>query len=336
MKKLNQNLFNHYFSHIYIEDKAMGYDTTKKILQHFKDSNIIHINHYKDVFSRSHQNFSLQKQSPALILAVKEENLIYKGAEVCESFGNDNFYYTSSIMNCLYDCEYCYLQGMYPSANLVVFVNIKDIFSEVEKLLNKHPVYLCISYDTDILSFENLLGYVSKWLNFAKNHENLKLEIRTKSANFKAIEKIEANKNVILAWTLSPQEIITSFEHRTPSLENRLKSAAQAIEKNWQVRICFDPVLYYDNWKEYYKELIKKTFTTLPPEKIHDVSIGFFRVSKDYLKIMKKKRKDSILINYPYETKDKVSSYAEKLTKEMSDYVYSLVKEYIDEIKIYL
>ena len=36
-------------------------------------------------------------------------------------------------MNCVFDCEYCYLKGMYPSANLVVFVNLEDIFAEVEK-----------------------------------------------------------------------------------------------------------------------------------------------------------------------------------------------------------
>ena len=58
------------------------------------------------------------------------------------------------MMNCVFDCEYCYLKGMYPSGNVVLFVNLDDIFDEVYKLLQKHPVYLCVSYDTDLLAVE--------------------------------------------------------------------------------------------------------------------------------------------------------------------------------------
>ena len=47
---------------------------------------------------------------------------------------------------------------MYPSGNLVIFINIEDIFAELETLLAKHPVYLCVSYDTDLLALENIAG----------------------------------------------------------------------------------------------------------------------------------------------------------------------------------
>ncbi|NSW91737.1 MAG: hypothetical protein HPY74_13895 [Firmicutes bacterium] len=211
LQKLNKNLFNPCFSHIYIEKKALNHPNTKKILEHFREAEIIEINHYKDVFSRSNQNYSLHKNSLKLILAVKKEKLIYNGAQVCEDFGNIHFYYTSTMMNCIYDCEYCYLQGMYTTANIVIFVNIEDFFSEVENLLREHSVYLCISYDTDILAFENVIGYGRKWIDFAKKHENLKIEIRTKSANFKAIEDIDAQENVILAWTLSPDKVYVAM-----------------------------------------------------------------------------------------------------------------------------
>ena len=66
---------------------------------------------------------------------------------------------------------------MYSSANIVVFVNLEDIFREVEDLLKKDSVYLCISYDTDVMAFENILGYTREWFDFAKEHENLKLEL---------------------------------------------------------------------------------------------------------------------------------------------------------------
>ncbi|NLC68901.1 MAG: radical SAM protein, partial [Clostridiaceae bacterium] len=155
----NSALFKAYFSHVYIEKKAMNHSNSKKILEHFRQAEIVEINHYKDVFSRAKQDYCMQKHSPKLILAVKDDDFVYRGAPLCEDFGNANFYYASTVMNCIYDCEYCYLQGMYATANIVVFVNIEDFFGEVESLLKKRPVYLCISYDSDLLALEKILGH---------------------------------------------------------------------------------------------------------------------------------------------------------------------------------
>ena len=55
----------------------------------------------------------------------------YEGAPVCQDFGNTNFYYCSTMMNCIYDCSYCYLKGMYPSGHMVLFVNIEDTWKNL-------------------------------------------------------------------------------------------------------------------------------------------------------------------------------------------------------------
>ena len=197
------------FSHIYVEDDAFNYPLSKEILGRLKDSHIIRIKHYKDIFNRAGQDFLLQKQSRSLILSVNRNEKIYPGARVCQSFGNDNFYYTSNIMNCVFDCEYCYLQGMYPSGNIVIFVNYDDYFTEIEKILAKHDMYICISYDTDLLAMENLTGFVGKWIRFTLSHPSLKIEIRTKSAfDTSCFPKCD---RVIFAWTLSPEYIIERF-----------------------------------------------------------------------------------------------------------------------------
>ncbi|QEK10969.1 radical SAM protein [Crassaminicella thermophila] len=336
MKDLRRNLWNADFSHIYIEKRAVNHPNTQKILSHFSKANLIEIDHYKDVFCRRHQSFSLQKKSIKIILAVRNDHFIYEGAKPCEDFGNAHFYYTSSMMNCIYNCEYCYLQGMYPSANIVIFVNIEDTFEAVKKLLKKHPVYLCISYDTDLLAFEGITSFVREWIKFAKNYKDLIIELRTKSANFKAIKDIQPLENIILAWTLSPDEIIRLHEEKTPSLQARLKSIKEAMENGWNVRICFDPLLYTKNWKEQYESCIEQTFEILPHHKIHDVSVGVFRVSKDYLKKMKKERSTSKLLAYPFCFNDGMASYSEKHAKQMINFVYEKVSEYIPKSKIFI
>ena len=127
---------------MYVEKEVRDHPRTKRILDRLAGAEVIEIAHYKDVFCRKGQDYILQHRAQNLILGAKHGKLLYKGARVCQSFGNENFYYTSCMMNCVFDCEYCYLKGMYPSGNLVVFVNLEDIFAEAEKLLLKEELYL--------------------------------------------------------------------------------------------------------------------------------------------------------------------------------------------------
>lgn len=336
MENLRQDLWNYKFSHIYVEKEAFNYSISPKIISYFNKSRIIEIDHYKDVFCRKNQNFVLQKNSPKLILAVKKNNLIYDGSEMCDDFGNNNFYYTSSIMNCVYNCEYCYLQGMYPSSNIVIFVNIEDTINEVEEMLKIHPMYLCVTYDTDLMAVENITGFLHKWIGVAARHKNLKIEIRTKSANFKFLKDIACLDNIILAWTLSPDKIIKEFEKNNPSLDKRLKSICGAIDSGWKVRICFDPILYVENWNKLYKECVETTFKTLGKRKVYQVSIGVFRISKDYLKTMKRLRENSKILAYPFNTINDICSYHTKHINEMTSFVKDEVQKYVNPSNIYV
>ncbi|MCI9626931.1 MAG: radical SAM protein [Clostridia bacterium] len=336
MNNFDNISFKPAFSHIYIEEKALYHPVTEQILQKFPQAKQIRIAHYKDVFCRSRQQFGLQKQSPKLILAKRENTCIYEGAKPCQSFGHTHFYYASGVMNCFYDCEYCYLQGMYPSANLVVFVNLEETFRQVEELLQKFPLYLCISYDTDLLALESMLGYVRRWIAFARKWENLTIEIRTKSANYAKIADLAPSDNVILAWTLSPQETMTRYEHGTATTAARLKDAEAAAADGWNVRLCFDPVLWQKRWRESYRQLITETFETVSPGEILDCSIGQFRAAKDALKRMRKNRPDSALLHYPYQLQDGVYQYDRERAAELMGQIKRWVENYLPPEKIFL
>lgn len=326
-----------FFSTIYVEKQVQNEVTSLP----FTYEPIL-IEHYKDLFNRGHQNFAEQKKAPSLILAKKTGTLIYKGAPVCQSFGNEHFYYTSCMMNCMYHCDYCYLQGMYPSGHVVVFINLEDYFQELEILLAQHPVYLCISYDTDLLALESRFGFVKRWLSFAKTKENLSLEIRTKSGNpmiFKELatlfENEQQKQQIIFAWTISPETIIDTIEHGTASLALRLKALRSAKETGFSVRLCFDPMIYHSNWKISYQELVTKVFSEIPANALFDVSIGVFRISTEYLKNMRKKRPDCAIVQYPYITEQGVSHYG-TLSEEMVHYLYELLLSYLPAEKIFI
>lgn len=336
MSSSENGLFNMFFSHIYIEREIKDHPVAKKILSHFPQAVIVEINHYKNIFNRSHQNFHIQKQAPSLILARKHNHLVYEGALVCQSFGNQHFYYTSCVMNCIYDCEYCYLQGMYPCANLVVFVNLDEIFEEVKLLLKSHPVYLCVSYDTDLFALEHILGYVNEWVKFAAEQPELTIEIRTKGSDQSLFKELSPTKNVIFAWTLSPQKVIENFEHHTPSLQSRLTCIRTAVSAGFPVRLCFDPLIHLADWEKHYEAMLREIFTTLNQEDILDASIGVFRISQDYLKKMRGQATYSQIAHYPYINENGVYHYGSELTERMTSFVYNKVRQQLPEDKIFV
>lgn len=336
MKNLKEEYYNPFFSHIYVEQSVRNHPRTRRILERFPKAGIIEIGHYKDVFCRRGQKYRLQHRAQSLILAEKRGKLIYEGAPVCQSFGNENFYYTSCIMNCIYDCEYCYLKGMYPSGNIVVFVNLEDFFDETEKLCMRQPVYLCVSYDTDLAALEHVTGYMEEWVRFAEKQKNFKIEIRTKCADETLWRRMPAVPEVIFAFTLSPQTVIASYEHGTPSLEKRINCAEFAVRQGCTVRLCFDPMIYCPDWEKQYDGMLEQVFSGINPEKILDVSVGTFRVSQDYLKKMRKQEPYSAVVQFPYQNDDGVYHYSGELTERMERHMVEGLKRKMPEEKIFL
>lgn len=340
MKNLKNDYYNPFFSHIYVEKTVRYHPRTERILQRFPAAKVILIDHYKDVFCRKGQNYGLQQKSQNLILGAKQGQLLYEGAPVCQKFGNECFFYTSCAMNCVYDCEYCYLKGMYPSGNIVIFVNLEDIFNAVRARLETHAIYLCISYDTDLMAMERITGYTGEWISFARTQagrtNRLTLEIRTKSADSRFWQTHAPVPGIIYAITLSPQAVIDACEHRTPSLRQRLASAREAVARGFAVRLCFDPMLYCKDWELHYGELLRQVYAEIDPDRITDVSVGTFRVSQDHLKKMRKNQPGSAVVQFPYQNDNGVYHYSRDLTTRMEEFLADGLKRKLPENKIYL
>ena len=337
MRNLEKDYFNPVFSHIYVEERIWEHPRTLGILEKFPSARVTGIHHYKDIFCRSGQNSRLQRQSPKLVLAAKEGTLLYPGAPVCQSFGNEHFYYASSMMNCIYDCEYCYLKGMYPTANLVVFVNIEDIFAKTADDLRSHPLYVCVSYDTDLLAMESIVGYAGAWSSFASQYQKeLTIEIRTKCASRSYFQNREPLKNVIYAFTLSPEEVIRACEHHTPSLAERTACAGEAMRLGFPVRLCFDPMIYVPGRQRYYGDMLEEVFGQVDAGKLVDVSAGSFRIPADYLKAMRRQQPDSAVSWFPYENEQGVCHYPAALMERMEQFLAEKLGEKLPEEKIFL
>ena len=370
------------FSHIYVEEGAKNHKRTARVLEKFPNAEVIEIRDYRDVFNRRNQDPVIQHKAQKLILAVKKDGFLYEGAPVCQSFGEEAFYYTSNVMNCIYDCEYCFLKGMYPSADIVIFVNLEDTFEKIEtelermiseqkiseqkisdqkisdqkiseqkisdqkkpdnlpeqKIPDKMPerkIYVSISYESDMLAIEGFTGMLSDWAAWVKDRENVLLELRTKCANRNTLSVIKDTKNIILAITLSPDGVISKYERFTPDLKSRIEMAVEAIENDIPVRLCFDPMMYIKKYRDEYCKMVDITFSRTSADKLRDVSLGSFRISKEYIKNFRRSYPDSAAAYFPYELRDGYYQYPEGVRIEMEDFLYENLKKYVPDEKIF-
>ncbi|MEA4890426.1 MAG: DNA photolyase [Clostridiaceae bacterium] len=321
---------------VYLEEAARDYPLAQLMLRRYAGRPVIPVRHYKDVFNRPNQSFRLQKQHMSLILAVKEKPFLYPGPEVCQNFGADRFFYMSLALNCPFDCEYCFLQGLYPSANLVVFVNTDDFQQAVAAEASRNPIFLAASYDTDLIALHSIIPCLDEWRSFLAGQQDLTMEIRTKSANQLFFRQYEPLSSLIIAFSLSPELIRQRFEMRTPSLEARLKTVQFALERGFKVRLCFDPVLIHPDWDEIYEPFFHQVFHSIDPRRLVDISYGYFRMSAGHFARIAKQRPDSFLFAQNYLDRNDVVSYPLEEQEAVCTRHMALLSSYLPKERIFI
>ena len=327
------------FSHIYVESQSIESDIAEQSFKRFPKAKIIEIEDYKKIFNKNGQDFQIQKLSTKLILAKKQPPFIYPTTDIIQDSGFSNFYYCTPILNCIYNCEYCFLQGMYSSANIVVFTNTEEVKDAVKKQILERkypdePLLLSLSYNTDILALENILPLTKQWIDFANNTDDLFMEIRTKSGLTSSFNKLKPSKKILFAWTLSPNNIIQKYEHKTPLLERRIMSIQKIVDSGWPVRLSFDPILIYPNWKEDYKQMFERIKETISGDKIFDITIGVFRMSDDFFNRIKKTKPDSDLYYNNYDNSNNVKTVTKDQKEMVRDFALSYLDGYCSRDKI--
>lgn len=322
---------------IYAEEEALEYDRAKEILKRFPKARVIPIKRYGEVFNPKAQSFRLQKTDPALILAVKNNGFVLP-APLNYGIGGQENYYFSHMMNCLYDCRYCFLQGMFQSANYVVFVNFDDFFDHIKNKQNElgdKSGWFFSGYDCDSLALEPVTHFIDAALDTFEQMPNSWLELRTKSTQIRHLLKRKALANCVVAFSLSPQSVISSLEHKTPSLEKRLKAANQLASKGWPIGLRFDPIIAIDDYQHQYAELFKQTAQAIPSSAIHSISLGPFRLPKPFHKKLTQLYPEEPLFATDIKTVGNMISHGEENEQEMLQFCKDKILDWVDESKFF-
>ena len=322
---------------IFIEREIANHPRTQSIKSKFSKSHIIEIDRYQEIFNKRSQNFRIQKLNPALILAKKHDNFVLS-APVGFGLASKNNFYFSHMYNCIYDCRYCFLQGMYSSANYVLFVNYEDFFDEIERTIEIHhgkDITFFSGYDCDSLAFEKITGFVKNAIPLFKRYPEVELELRTKSIQLGALKSGEVLSNCIVAFSLMPGELAKRLDKKAPSVRRRIGVIKKLAENGWPIGLRFDPLIYSENWKELYGELLNEIKTAVPGEAIHSISHGPLRYPKKMYNEITKLYPEELLFSIPMSESNGYVHYGVDIESQMAEFLFKTLKNYVDDDKLF-
>lgn len=325
-------------SALYIEEAVRDHPRAQLLQSRFPKVPHIICQRYGEIFNRRGQDFRLQKKRPALILANKHERRILPTPPGYGIGGCANYYF-SHILNCLYDCRYCFLQGLYQSAHYVFFLNYEDFQAEMDAAIAQHPaeeaIYFFSGYDGDSFALESLTEFVAEHLGFFRERPRAILELRTKSLRARDLLNHAPQENVIAAFSLTPEPISKAYELGVPPLENRLNLMKQLAEAGWPIGLRLDPVIHHQGFEEHYQQLLEEIFRRLTPDQVHSVSLGLMRFPKSMHKQIARLYPEEPLFAVGLSDEDRLTEESPHQTRPL-EWLADRLGEYVSEERLFV
>jgi spore photoproduct lyase len=292
---------------IFIEKDVANLPSTLRILQSFPQTPKVEIDSYRDVFEKVKRPYLFKQKKMQLFIAQKKGDLVKLAPDAYGTPGDLHYYFIHSY-NCVYECQYCYLQGHFNSPDLVFFVNHEEIGSEIQSLIDKTPSNLTPWFHagefSDSLAMGHISGEIPFYFELFRKNPRALLELRTKSNNLQALKGLSPLDNIITSFSLAPAEEILLIEDKTPGLKKRLEAIKKLHERGFPIGIHFDPIIYRNDLFEKYEELLTELNAAIPLKEIKYLSMGVVRFNKKILHQIKQNYPESSLLSQVFQHKN--------------------------------
>ena len=316
------------FKKIFVENELKSHPKTIDILSKLaagKSEKINYIDKYDEVFGKVKKPY-LQKRDNLNLFIAKKRGTLVKEAPDAYGLGEEKHFYFINSYNCIYECEYCYLQGFFNSPDIVIFINWDDIKKDIADIANKHKgSWFHAGEFSDSLALSNLTGELSNYYQLFKNIPEAKLELRTKSINIREALKFEPLNNIYFSFSISTEKSCREVDLKTPPMKHRLKAIQSLQAKGHNVGLHFDPIIWTPNWAQEHEELVEYLDRTIELSKISYVSIGVVRFTDNVYYQFKKNYPDSTIhqgelkrsfdnkIRYPKAMRNKILRFLKEI-----------------------
>jgi spore photoproduct lyase len=317
---------------IYLEEESLDYPLTQKILDKLDRVPREIIRNPQKIIQKLHDSKDWIGEGKKYLLIAKQKGNFVKPCPCTPRYLGCNYFIINLVFNCPLDCTYCILQDYLSHPLITAFVNLEDLWRELDIFLQKREgKHLRIGTGElgDSLVLDHLTENSKDLISYFRGKGKAFLELKTKTVEINNILKLKPVDNVVISWSLNTFKIAREEEKGAPGVEERIKAARQVSEKGFKLGFHFDPLIRYSGWEEEYAEVIGRLLKMVDPQKISWISLGSLRFPPS-LKPLLKQRFPRIKIIYDefIKGKDGKLRYFKPLRLELYQKIVSFIRGY--------
>ena len=266
---------------VYYEKNIEDYPLGRMLMEKYKSSTWYPIESHNNILElRTRPNEDFVAMKNYLIVGTRKTHKFYTNEKISD------FIVPFTSSGCSAMCLYCYLVCNYNKCSyLRVFVNYEQM---LENLIKKSHTYekecvFEIGSNSDLILEDTVTGTLSQTIEeFAKRGRGA-ITFPTKFSMVDKLLPLNHNGKVIFRMSLNPQEIITKVEIGTSPLINRIRALNQMCEAGYRVGILIAPVIFVENWKAIYLELLDILEEKLTPKTKNSIFIEIIFMTYSYV-----------------------------------------------------
>lgn len=246
---------------IFYEENIENYELGKELLKKYSNVPKTIIESHNNIEEmRKKQNSEFLEMKRNLIIGIRKTHKFVPNHKVSDFLVP----YTSS--GCIAACMYCYLVCNYNKCSyLRLFVNREEMLEKIIKTANKAEENLTfeIGSNSDLILENTITGNLPWTIENFKNTKKGLLTFPTKFEMVDDILNLDHKGKVIIRVSVNPDEIIKNVEIGTSRLKGRIHAINKLKQAGYKVGIIIAPVIFVDNWKLLYEDLIKYLYENL-------------------------------------------------------------------------
>lgn len=242
---------------VIFEESALEYEKGRKLLELFQNEKI------EIKYSSSGRITGIPGKSSQDMYGEGKNTLVIGVRKTLkfESCKPSAHYQLPLVSGCMGMCEYCYLNtqmGKRPYTK--IHVNIEEILEKAKEYIAERTPQTTIfegAATSDPIPIEPYSGALKSAIEFFGNEENGLFRFVTKFTEVDSLLDLEHNGRTTIRFSINTNKIISSYEHRTPSFEQRLNAAIKTSKSGYPLGFIIAPVFLYENWETEYLSLLE-------------------------------------------------------------------------------